>query len=65
MISKEVANSNGETLTERTQSILKELDKETGTTETWKAKRRMVISGNFELANQAFGESTSTHNVDI
>eukprot|EP00975_Prorocentrum_lima_P004055 881589-Prorocentrum_lima.AAC.1 len=39
--------------------------KEGNTTKTWKAKSRMVISGNFATDTERLCESTSTHNVDI
>eukprot|EP00975_Prorocentrum_lima_P047762 9985458-Prorocentrum_lima.AAC.1 len=39
--------------------------KEGKTTKTWKAKSRMVISGNFATDNERLCDSTSTQNVDV
>eukprot|EP00975_Prorocentrum_lima_P056410 11825711-Prorocentrum_lima.AAC.1 len=39
--------------------------KESQTTKTCKAKRRMVIGGNFATGHEMLWDSTSTRNVDI
>eukprot|EP00975_Prorocentrum_lima_P050823 10649866-Prorocentrum_lima.AAC.1 len=39
--------------------------KDSDTAKTWKAKRRMVICGNFATDTERLCESTSTQNVDI
>eukprot|EP00975_Prorocentrum_lima_P042769 8982155-Prorocentrum_lima.AAC.1 len=39
--------------------------KESKTTQTWKAKRRMVMCGKFATDTERLCDSTSTHKVDI